>query len=165
MMSRRCTFEPELIQELKDGHWPDGCSPEQRAHVAACRECGELVLVMSAFQGARSGVVQEVPPGTPELLWWRAQLRRRNLAASRVSQPITVAQTFAWLISILVAIGFAASQYNHGLSWSSWGMPASKALHLLSLGSLDWHLFPLVAALGLIAMLSGVVLFLTSEKS
>jgi hypothetical protein len=165
MISRRCPFEQELTQELKAGHWPDGCSPEQRAHVAGCRECGELVLVMSAFQGARSEVVHEVRPGTPELLWWRAQLRRRNLAASRVSKPITVAQTFAWLISILVAIGFAASQYSHGLSWSSWSLPSSKALHLLSLDSSDWHLLPWVAALGLIAMLSGVVLFLTSEKS
>ena len=120
MTFRTCSFEKELAQALKDGHWPEGCGPELRAHVHACCNCSDLVLVTQTFQRARSESERTAPSGSPSLLWWRAQLRRRNAAAERVSRPITIAQIFAWFVIVLVGVVFVASQYHHGLRWASW---------------------------------------------
>ena len=164
MTFRNCTCEKELTQALKAGHWPESCAPELRAHVESCAACSDLVLVTQIFQRAKSELVQEAPVGTPGLLWWRAQLRRRNAAAERVSRPITIAETFALLLTVSVAAVFVASQYKHGLNWASWGLTPSRALHLLSAGSADWHLALLIPAAGLLILLSCVVVYLVTER-
>src|SRR5271167_4467716 len=125
MNFRTCSFERELAQALKDGHWPRGCSTELRDHVKACASCGELVLLTRTFQRARNESMREAVPGSPgagspSLLWWRAQLRRRNAATERVSRPITIAETFALVVYVFVGVVLVASQYRHGLKWSSW---------------------------------------------
>jgi hypothetical protein len=163
-MFRVCAYEKELIDALKAGHWPEGCAPELRAHVASCASCSDLVLLTEAFQRAKSASVQESPVGTPGLLWWRAQLRRRNAAAERVGQPVAIAQTFAFLLTLLVAAVFVASQYKYGLHWASWGLTPSRILHLVSIGTADWNLALLIPGAGILILLSCVVLYLASEK-
>jgi hypothetical protein len=169
MMFRTCTYEKELTQTLKDGHWPQGCGQELRAHVDACAACSDLVLVTQTFQRARSASDIAAPAGSPSLLWWRAQLRRRNAAEQRVAQPITIAQIFAWSVTALVAIIFVASQYRSGLHWASWWseLVPSRTFHLLSVGSgpVGWNLALLISGLGVLALLSAVVVYLASEKS
>lgn len=166
MTFRNCSYEQEITQALKDGHWPDGCAPELRDHVAECAGCRDLVLVTEAFQTARSESSNQMPAGSASLLWWRAQLRRRNAAAEQVSRPVTVAQIFAWLVVLLVSSLFAASQYNHGLHWSAWGPSSWRVLHLVSagLGDFDWNLALLIPTIGGLAILSGLVVYLVSEK-
>jgi hypothetical protein len=169
MTFRNCSYETELTQALKDGHWPQGCDPELRAHVDGCGNCSDLVLVTQAFQVARKEAERAAPGGSPSLLWWRAQLRRRNAAAERVSRPITIAQTFAWLVTVLVGALFVASQYRHGLQWATWWaefVPA-RPLHLLSSGSgfAAWNSLLLISGFAVLALLSGLLVYLASEKS
>ena len=90
-----CSYENEVVRMLKNGHWPEGCEPELRSHVAGCAQCKELIFVTQALQEARSESVQQSPTGSASLLWWRAQMRKRNEAAERINRPITIAQTFA----------------------------------------------------------------------
>lgn len=167
MTFRTCAHEKELRQALKDGHWPAGCLPELREHVQACSSCRDLVLVTEIFQQARKHSSQEVPQ-TSNLLWWRAQLQRRRTAAEQVSRPITVAQTFAWIVSVLAAVVFAVSQYHHGLRWASWWSEVAprRLLHLVPMATrnLDWNLF-LIPTLTALALVGGVVIYLVSEKS
>lgn len=169
MMLRTCSHESELTQALKDGHWPQGCGPELRAHVDVCGTCSDLVLVTQTFQNARSESESTVNLGSPSLLWWRAQLRRRNAAAERVGRPITIAQIFAWLVTLFVGVLFFASQYRHGLRWASWWseLVPSRAFHSLPFvpGQIDWNLLLLISGFGLLALLSAVVVYLASEKS
>jgi hypothetical protein len=172
MTFRTCSFEREIAQALKDGHWPDGCGAELRAHVRTCDNCSDLVLVTQTFQGARSESERAAlvaPLCSPSLLWWRAQLRRRNAATERVSRPITIAQTFAWFVVGLVGLVFVASQYHHGVQWASWWAEFAPppALHLLSNGSgaLDWNRLLLISGFGVLALLSGLVVYLASDKS
>ncbi|HET6175344.1 MAG TPA: hypothetical protein VFE61_00325 [Candidatus Sulfotelmatobacter sp.] len=169
-MTRLCSYGKEIAGALKDGRWPQGCDSELRSHVDACRSCSDLVLVTQTFQDARNEAVQMEHVDSPGLLWWRAQLRRRNAAVERVSKPITVAQRFAALVFLLVAAGFVASQFGH----SSWvpglpGLSRSHAFHLETLWSLasvkvDWSLVLLIPTLGALAVLSGVVLYLASDR-
>ena len=170
MTFRTCSFEKELAQALKDGHWPQGCGAELRAHVDGCGKCGDLVLVTQTFQSARRESERVAPVGnSPSLLWWRAQLRRRNAAADRVSRPITIAQTFAWLVTLLVGVVFVSSQYRHGLGWASWWpeLAPARAFHLLLSGSglAGWNPLLVISSFAVLALLSGVVVYLVSERS
>lgn len=167
-MFRACSFEKELTQELKNGHWPQGCGPELRAHVDVCGSCSDLVLVTQTLQDARKESEQAAPCGSPSLLWWRAQLRLRYTATKRVSQPITIAQAFAWVVLLMVGTVFVASQYRHGLRWASWWSElAPRASHFLPnfSGQADLNLFLLISGAGVLALLSGLVVYLATEKS
>jgi hypothetical protein len=169
MTFRTCSFENELTQALKDGHWPEGCGPELRAHVESCASCGDLVLVTQTFQSARSESEHTALSGSPSLLWWRAQLRRRNAATERVSRPVTIAEIFALIVYVLVGAVFVASQYRHGLHWASWWselMPP-RAFHLLPVGTgqVDWNLLLLISGFAVLGLLSILVVYLASEKS
>ena len=161
-----CSFESEIVRMLKEGHWPEGCEPELRSHVAGCAPCRELIFVTQALQEARNQSIQRIPAGSASLLWWRAQMRKRNEVAERINRPITIAQMFAWSITMLVAIVFVVSQYNHGLRWSEWWSDAtfSRGFHLFSSGSSNWTLMWLIPGFGLLLLLSGLVLYLASEK-
>lgn len=169
MTFRTCSYEPELMRALKDGHWPEGCGPELRAHVENCVNCSDLVLVTRTFQTARSESESSAVMGSPSLLWWRAQLRRRNAATERVSRPVTIAETFALFVYVLVAVVLVASQYRHGLHWASWWseIVSSKAFHFLPVGSglIDWNPLLLISGFGLLALLSALLVYLASEKS
>jgi hypothetical protein len=170
MTFRTCSYEKELAQALKDGHWPQGCLPELRAHVETCGTCSDLVLVSQTFQHARSESERALPvDSSPSLLWWRAQLRRRDAATERVSRPITIAQTFAWFVTVLVGVVFVVSQYRHGLRWASWWseLLPPRATHFIPAGSapVDWNLPLLISGCALLALLSGLVVYLASEKS
>jgi hypothetical protein len=170
MTFRACSWEKELAQALKDGHWPQGCGAELRAHVDGCDKCGDLVLVTQTFQLACMESEQATPVGgSSSLLWWRAQLRRRNAAAERISRPITVAQTFAWLVTVLVGVIFIVSQYRHGLGWASWWseLAPGRVFHVLTSGSgfAGWNSLLLISGFGVLALLSGLVVYLASEKS
>ena len=164
-----CSSDNELAQALKAGHWPEGCGPELRAHVEGCASCSDLVLVTQSFQHARRESEHALVCGSPSLLWWRAQLRRRNAATERVGRPITIAQTFAWFVTVLVGAVFVASQYRHGLHWASWWSEiiSPRSFHFLPIGSgqAGWNLVLLISGFGVLALLSVLVVYLASEKS
>jgi hypothetical protein len=169
MTFRTCSFESELTQALKDGHWPEGCGEELRVHVKACANCSDLVLVTQTFQSARSESEHTALSGSASLLWWRAQLRRRNAAAERVSRPITIAEMFALVVYVFVGVVLVASQYRHGLKWSSWWseITPSRAFHFVSVGSgqVDSNLLLLIFGFGVLGLVSILVVYFASEKS
>ena len=120
MMLRSCTHEVEVRALVERGQWPQACAPELRAHVGSCRSCSELALVTAAFQRARNQAVGAAKLGSPGLLWWRAQLRRRNVAVQRISRPILSAQIFALALNLVLAAAVAVWQARHGLAWLTW---------------------------------------------
>ena len=168
MTFRTCSYENELTHALRDGHWPKGCGSELRAHVDACGNCSDLVLVMQTFQRARSES-ECTHCSSPSLLWWRAQLRRRNAATERVSRPITIAQTFAWIVNALVGVVLVASQYRHGLHWASWlsELMSSRTFRFLPTGTglIGRNLVLFISGAGMLVLLSVLVVYLASDKS
>jgi hypothetical protein len=171
MIFKACPREPEIAELLHSGRWPAVCSTELDLHVSSCRRCSDLVLVKQALHGLRVEAVSEARLDSPGVLLWRAQLRRRNAAFASVGRPIAGAQIFALLTFILVAFGLVASQAKHGIQWMSWfdEAPQMRAFHLETLWSFsfmraDWNLMILIPTLGALAILSGVVLYLASEK-
>jgi hypothetical protein len=164
-----CTHEREISELLKQGHWPQACAPELRAHVAACRACGELVMVTEAFNKAKAVTIPSAPLPAAGALWWRAQLRRRNTALERVARPLLGAQVFAMAVTLLAGILFLASQARHAHAWMRWLEEILSGLHLEALlpaslphpeGSF-WLLVPVLATL---VLLGGVAVYMASEK-
>jgi hypothetical protein len=171
MILKSCSHEKEVAELLQRGQWPAACTPELRAHVSACRSCGDLVLVAETFQRARAGKAGAASIATPGALWWRAQLRRRNAAVERLGKPILGAQIFALAINLFIVVAFLAYQARHGMGWLSWleQLPEAYSLHLdnLSQSALlnpGWSLMVLIPAVATLALLSGVVIYLASER-
>jgi hypothetical protein len=166
-----CPHEKEMAVLLSCGQWPHAAPADLRAHAASCRSCTELALVTSAFRAARSTAAAAAPLASPGILWWRAQLRRRNAAIERVTRPILGAQIFAFVVCIAVAIGYAASHVAQGLDWLT---GFSQIVHAPSInrtnfwpsalagsGSAIW-----VAALALatLVLLGGAAVYLASSQ-
>jgi hypothetical protein len=168
-----CSHEKEVSSLVQGGQWPAGCAAELREHVAGCRVCSDLVLVTSAFRAAKASSMGTAALNSPGLLWWRAQLRKRNAAVERVSKPFFGAQIFALAIYVLAAAGFVVSQAQHGLRWLEWlaELPQSKAFHLEVLlpltnatGKLEWNWMTVLPSVALLALLSGVIVYFATDK-
>ncbi len=164
-----CSREKEVLALLRGGQSPSGFTSELRSHVFACQVCKDLVLVTDSFQAAKTRSTNLVSLHTPGLLWWKAQLRRRQAAVTRVSQPLWGAQMFALGIYVVAAVAVLLSQATHGLHWLEWlaKVPQARAFHLevlLPASNLDWNWTLLVPSLVLLTLGSGLLLFFTSEK-
>lgn len=160
-----CPRERDVATLLHNGHWPQACPDELRAHVASCRSCSDLVLVTGSLQASRLQTA-ELPRLEPAgAIWWRAQLRRRNAAIEKVSRPILGAQLFASTMTLVIVAAIATWQFGN---WSAWFADLPGTLHLDALipstlpnGSILWIIVPILAT---IALLSGIVVYLASEK-
>jgi len=179
MTFSRCPHEPELRGTIARGEWPASASvaPELHAHVAACRSCSDLALVAEAFRDARVQTMAAAHPGPAGVLWWRAQLRRRNAAVERIARPLLRAQIFAFAVALLAGAGFALFEARNGvdsLTWPYWRdwfsqIPQSTASHwgnflsvLLPDPALSWMV--LVPAAASLLLLGGAAIYLASEK-
>jgi hypothetical protein len=171
MILRACPHEKEVTALMHRGQWPVAAPPELQSHVSACRACGDLVLVTHAFRGARAASVGPAHSGSAGMLWWRAQLRLRKTAVERINKPILGAQIFALSVTLIMAAAFVASQARHGLDWLSWlaQLPQSPAFHFEALWPSTltmpaWAPMLLISGTAAVALLSGVVIYLASER-
>jgi len=105
----------------------------------------------------------------PGVVWWRAQLRRRNAAIERIGRPLLGAQIFALAVSLIVAAGMLVWQTRRGFHVTSWLINLPGALHFNALlpaspPSFEGGIWIVVPILATIALLSGVVVYLGSER-
>jgi hypothetical protein len=73
-----------------------------------CPECGALVALAAEIQREFETTQREARVPTPEIVWWRAQMRARQDAARQAARPIVLTQALAVaaLIGLLIsAIG------------------------------------------------------------
>lgn len=162
-----CPREREVTELVQRGQWPEAASPEIAAHLRECRSCADLVLVADAFQRARANAAGPQNECAPGLLWWRAQLRRRQAAMEEMAKPILGAQIFALVVNLAVAAGFVAWEATHGVNWLSWFGATRQDGGIGSLVSTafsGWGLAVAVAALAALAMLAGAAVYLGSDR-
>jgi len=148
-----CARSEEIQKTLTAGRWPLAATAELREHVSGCRSCAELVRVGTAFQQDRAAMVQAKRLDSPSLLWWRAQLRRRQAAMEKVSRPMWGAQIAAAIVAVLVAAGFGAYMLRDGALQGTLKTTMS-----------GFGLVPMIAIVMLLAVAGGVVLYLTLER-
>lgn len=73
---------------------------------AECPECGPLVALAQQIREEFEHTTQTARVPTPEIIWWRSQMRARQEAARKAARPIlfTQALAFAALIGLLVSV-------------------------------------------------------------
>lgn len=73
---------------------------------ADCPQCGPLVALAQQIQQEFELTTREARVPTPEIVWWRAQMRARQDAARTAARPIlfTQALAIAALIGLLVSL-------------------------------------------------------------
>jgi hypothetical protein len=161
-MKLRCTHEAEIRELLQRGHWPEASPATLRAHAQSCRKCGDLVLLTVSFRGARASASMQAQLPPPNVLWWRAQLLRRNAQIARINRPILGAHIFALAILFLIAGVVALSHLKQSADWLA-VLLRTPAFHF----DLQWNnaqLGYLVPGVVLIALLGGVAAYLASDK-
>jgi hypothetical protein len=164
-----CPREQEVTDLLSRGQWPQASSDELRAHVAGCRACRELIVVREAFGHERMKAAGEARLESPGVLWWRAQLRRRNAAIERIGRPLVGAQIFAWAVCLAAAVLYLLWQARRGFDWLAWLGEVPRALHLGALvpeswGDSPWGIWLAISTAVMVALMGGVILYLGSEK-
>ena len=159
MRFRACSHEKEVGELLRGGQWPAGCGGELRAHVAGCGKCSELVLLRTAMQGLRAEDMAAARLEAPGVIWWRAQLRRRNAALVQVARPLKAAQMFAMAVVVSFAAGFGVSELRHSSEWMA-------RLQAISWGTVlsGWGLVIAVMGVVGVGLLGAVAVYLASDR-
>ena len=117
MNFRPCPQTSEVAAAVRDGQWPIACDPALRVHVEKCSRCAELVLIAEALRQDRAAVIESAPLASPDLLWWHAQLLRRQKAMQQVSKPISFAGQVSLGVTILSIIGLVFWQHAQLADW------------------------------------------------
>jgi hypothetical protein len=79
---------------------------ECQCEKADCPQCGPLVQLARQIREEFEHTTQAARVPTPEIVWWRAQMRAREEAARKAARPIlfTQALAIAALIGLLVSV-------------------------------------------------------------
>lgn len=164
-----CPRVSELASALKAGHARSAWDSSLREHVDACRHCADYLVLSETLHAAREASMHDVPALSPGLLWWRAQLRRRNQALQQIGRPTAIIGKLALLSTAIVAVVALLSQRREGAEWLRWlfGLQDGASLHhaTLAMQSSFWNLLLGVVSLGAIAALGALALFLATDKS
>ncbi|MGA2558537.1 MAG: hypothetical protein ABSF17_02570 [Terracidiphilus sp.] len=165
-MTLRCSRSTEVQNLLARGHWPLACPPDLRTHLDTCRACSELLLVTRTFQQSHASAAGQAQLPPPGVLWWRAQLRRRNAAVERVARPILGAYVFALAFVVFAGLGLAVRQFRHGFGVFDWLAQSQIAsgLESLSLFNSGWSLLLVLPIFATVVLVSAVVVYLTTER-
>jgi len=170
MMLRSCKRSEDVASMVRMGYWPNGCDEELREHIAGCGRCREWILLTQSFQQARTESCDETPLRSSFLLWWKAELRRRDAALKQVSQPMMLAHRFALVVGLVAAVAFLVLARASLLDWFAldglqglWrGVHADLSSFLALFGAGNVMLF--VSGLAAVALLGGVVYLATDGQ-
>jgi hypothetical protein len=171
MNLRSCADEKELIAALRSGTWPDACGDELRDHVSTCQECNDLVLITQTLSHARSATASSATVPPAGLLWWRAQMQRRNAALERMNQPVVLTGKIALGSTVGTAIVLALLKTRDVSGWLHWiaQLPSSDVFRLDTLfaaspGIVGWVPELIVAGLAAVALFGGLAVYLFTAK-
>ena len=170
MRLRLCPYENELSAALHDGTWPDACGGELHAHVASCEECSDLVLITQTLQKVHAEAASRavVPPAG--LLWWKAQLQRRNAALERMNQPVVLTGKIALGSTVGAAIALALLNAKDLSGWLHWiaQLPSSSAFRIDTLfaapAGMSWVSELLIVGVAAVALFGGLAVYLLTAK-
>jgi len=126
MTGLRCPHEPDLLDALSDGRWPEACDRALREHVEGCGECSDLLIVADAFVNDRRAAEREADIPTSGAVWWRMQLRMEREAKEAAEKTVGRAHglVVGLTVAVITAVLLTSSLIRMGWSWLASEMPA-----------------------------------------
>jgi len=144
---------------LRLGHFPDAASDELCSHIVECRSCTELVSVESALRADRSRAMASAPVKSAGLVWWRAQLRKREQALVEVGRPLWGAQIFSAFLGLVMALVFLVWEVKQGSDPLQWIRSAGSVGTILSAILNAWGWQSLLGMTSAVTILAGFVVY------
>ena len=95
-----------------------------------CPRCGPLAAIEQMIRDEFDATIRQVRVPTPEIVWWRAQMRAREEAARAAARPILFTQALAMAALVGLLISVAGRLTLPAFSWSGL-TPISLHLPLL----------------------------------
>ena len=136
-----CSHECDVLDLVAIGQWPRRADAQLRAHVATCATCAEVAAIAVAVrEWSEADSVAHVPEAS--VVWHRAQVKARAVAARTASKPVWVAQAAA-LVALIVALAWIGP----GADWyaSLWSGVAA-AVPTVQVSAPWWSFWPDSAA-------------------
>ena len=90
---------------------------------ADCPECGPLAILAEEIRREFEHTKREARVPTPEIVWWRAQMRAREEAARKAAHPILFTQALAIAALIGLLISVAGKITLTSITWSGIELP------------------------------------------
>lgn len=116
-MKFQCPREREVTTAVFSGRWPLACEPALLLHIDKCDRCAAVILIAEALRRDRAETIQAAPLASPGLLWWRAQILRRQRAMEEIAKPITFAGSLALYVASIIAIVLLIGQRSRFADW------------------------------------------------
>jgi hypothetical protein len=116
----------------------------------------------AAFRTLRATTATTAPQLAPGLLWWRAQLRRRNEALRQIEQPLLAAELLALVLVLGSSVGLVVVAARSGAPWL---LAAQRSIVApwVALFQTPWTM-PLAAA-ALLTLLGAAIALLACDKT
>lgn len=159
MRFESCPMEKEVLAAVRAGQFPAACEPALRKHVEECKSCSQAASLSRAFADMRAKASAGAPSGAPGLLFWKAQLRRRNQAIEQITRPILAAEIVGFGVSMVV-LALVAWKWIAAPS-SDWLSVAKNFASMNLFGS--WGFLAAATALT-VCLFGGVVVYLVTAK-
>jgi hypothetical protein len=113
-MSRsECAREPQVVQAVLSGLWPEQVDSELTAHASACEICGEVATVATLLRHDNEQARRDVQVPAAGQVWWRAAVRARLETAQAATRPMT------WLHGITAACMAGVTLAAISMAWPS----------------------------------------------
>jgi hypothetical protein len=156
-----CPMEKQVMAAVRGGQWPAACDPGLLAHVQECRTCHQIASLSAVFRDSRSEAAGNARLGAPGLLFWKAQLRRRNEALEHITRPILAVEIVGFAVT-LVVLALVVWKWIYVSSGDFWSSAQNFAPTMSFAGNWGWTLVA-AAALTLV-LFGGVALYLVTSK-
>jgi hypothetical protein len=129
MNTAPCPREPDVLEAVSSGAWPEACGGELRTHVGSCHACAEVADIATALRQDAEALARRAFVPSAGAMWWKIASRRRREARHTAERPIALAH---WLAAASVA--GAAAAVAAMLAPLSAGATTTLAAHFESLG-------------------------------
>jgi hypothetical protein len=103
-----------------------------------CHCCGPLVAIERMLREEFEQTAQHARIPTPEIVWWRAQMRAREDATRAAARPIVFTQALAVAAVVGLLISLAGRLTLPAFSWASATLPADFPLLPIALAAACW---------------------------
>lgn len=172
MKRTECPREPEVLDAVTSGQWPERADEGLRQHAAECPLCQDVAEVAHALQADHDVAMKDVQIPSASVVWWRAEMRARHEAARVAARPISIVQAFAAAATVGVGLALLGLVTPWVAEWfgrltaamSEFGPATEPDVGILSTLGLPFNMPMLVIIAGCAMLASVAVYFILSEE-